>query len=89
MKLSILKRIVEKINANISEYNISDSQLDEDLLNFGLDSITFIKIIVSLEEEFDCEIPDEKLLIKEMNTLRKIYDVISTLSINNYTNPDE
>ena len=41
-----------------------------------MDSISFIQTIVSLEEEFECEIPDSKLLISEMNTVNKIIDVL-------------
>ena len=44
-----------------------------------MDSITFIQIIVKLEETFDCEIPDSKLLISEMDTVQKIFDVLQEL----------
>ena len=42
-----------------------------------MDSIAFIHIVVALEEEFDIEIPDEYLLLTEMNTISKIAEVIS------------
>ena len=45
----------------------------------GMDSITFIQIVVALEEEFECEIPDEKLLITEMDTVQKIVDVLQSI----------
>ena len=57
---------------------IVNSQLDDDLSELGMDSLAFIRIIVSLEEEFDCEIPDSKLLLSEMNTVNKIYKVLTT-----------
>ena len=44
-----------------------------------MDSIVFIRVIVAFEEAFDIEIPDEYLLITEMNTLSKMTDVISTV----------
>ena len=44
-----------------------------------MDSIAFIHIIEALEEEFECEIPDDKLLINEMDTVKKIIDVLQTL----------
>ena len=37
------------------------------------------KTVVSLEEEFDCEIPDEKLLLLELNTVNKIYEVLTSI----------
>jgi acyl carrier protein len=51
-------------------------QCDDDLLELGLDSIKFIQIIVSLEEAFKCEIPDEKLLLTEMNSVNKMLEVL-------------
>ena len=39
----------------------------------------FVRIIVALEEEFDCEIPDEKLLITEMDTVQKMVDVLQSI----------
>ena len=44
-----------------------------------MDSITFIQIVVALEEEFECEIPDEKLLITEMDTVQKMLDVLQSI----------
>ena len=32
-----------------------------------IDLLINIQIVVALEEEFECEIPDEKLLITEMD----------------------
>ena len=54
---------------------ILSNQLEEDLSLLGMDSIIFI----ALEEEFDIEIPDEKLSLNEMNTIAKIMDVISSI----------
>lgn len=44
-----------------------------------MDSIKFINIIITLEEEFDIEIPVEYLLLTEMNTISKIAGVISAV----------
>ena len=65
---------------NVSEnLKINKEQLEENLSDLGMDSITFIQIIVALEEKFECEIPDEKLLITEMDTVQKMIDVLQTL----------
>ena len=53
--------------------------MEDDLSAIGLDSITFIRVIVALEEAFDVEIPDEYLLLTEMNTVSKMKDVLSAL----------
>ena len=43
---------------------IDASAEDIDLLNKGIDSITFISFIVSIEERLNIEIPDEYLRIE-------------------------
>ena len=58
---------------------ILSNQLEEDLSLLGMDSIIFISVVIALEEEFDIEIPDEKLSLNEMNTRAKIMDVISSI----------
>lgn len=58
---------------------ISQEQLEDSLPELGMDSITFIQIVVALEEEFECEIPDEKLLITEMDTVQKMLDVLQSI----------
>jgi phosphopantetheine attachment domain protein len=58
---------------------ILSNQLEEDLSLLGMDSIIFISVVIALEEEFDIEIPDEKLSLNEMNTIAKIMDVISSI----------
>lgn len=73
------KKVIEIVNANIEQAFLTSEQIDEDLSALGMDSITFIRVIVALEEAFDIEIPDEYLLITEMNTLSKMTDVISTV----------
>lgn len=56
----------------------SDNVLDN-LSDLGMDSVGFIQMIVAIEEEFECEIPDEKLLITEMDTVEKIIQVLEEL----------
>lgn len=74
---NIQDKVLEILNANIEKAKIKPEQFDEDLSQLGMDSIIFIKIIVALEETYDIEIPDEKLLMEEMNTLNKIVSVVS------------
>ena len=49
----------------------------DDLREFGLDSVAFIKMVVALEEAFDKEVDDEYLLLDEMNTIEKIEEAMS------------
>ena len=79
MKNEIIERLIPILNSSIEDLEIDDSRSDIDLLELGMDSITFVNIIVSIEEEFKCEIPDENLLLREMNTVNKITDAIASV----------
>ena len=80
MKEIQAKRIIEILNNSIEGLVLSEDQLDDDLREHGMDSIKFITLIVALEAEYRCEIPDEKLLIPELNTVRKIIDVLNSIA---------
>lgn len=70
--------VLEVINRS-ENMEVSQEKLKDSLPEMGMDSITFIQIVVALEEEFECEIPDEKLLITEMDTVQKIVDVLQSI----------
>ena len=78
MKLVTVADVLNVIN-NTEKLAISQEQIEENLPDLGMDSITFIQIIVGLEEVFDCEIPDSNLLISEMDTVKKMFDVLQEL----------
>lgn len=79
MKKATKEKILEIINENMENESITLDRFNDDLSELGMDSICFIQIIVGLEEAFDCEIPDSKLLITEMNTIQKMFDVLQEL----------
>lgn len=73
-------KILEIVNNNLEDTSIQTEQFDLELDTVGMDSITFIKIIVDLEESFELEIPDEFLLLLKMNTINKMYETLSFVS---------
>ena len=75
MKEITKEEILEIVNS-VQDMEVTVDQCDDNLLELGLDSIKFIQIIVSLEETFECEIPDEKLLLTEMNSVNKMLEVL-------------
>ncbi|MEG2110072.1 MAG: acyl carrier protein [Clostridium sp.] len=79
MEKKLIEKIFNILNENIDELTSNIDSLDQSLDELGMDSITFIKIIVALEEEFDLEIPDKFLLISEMNTPYKIYNILKSI----------
>lgn len=78
MNAVTIENVLEVVNST-EKFEITTKQFEENLPDLGMDSITFIQIIVALEEKFECEIPDEKLLITEMDTVQKMIDVLQTL----------
>jgi len=71
--------ILKLVNEFLEKTQITKEQLDTDLSTLGLNSIKFIQLIIALEEEFECEIPDDKLVLSAMNTTTKIIQVINSL----------
>ena len=75
MKEITKEKMLEIVNS-VQDMEVTVDQCDDDLLELGLDSIKFIQIIVSLEEAFECDIPDEKLLLSELNSVNKMLEVL-------------
>ena len=73
----ISEKVLDIIKTNIG-IEIYPWQFDEDLNFIGIDSISFIQIVVALEDNFEIEIPDEKLMLEEMGTFNKIIMVVAS-----------
>ena len=80
MKKIELAPIIEIINDAINNETEEISDIDKDLMDAGMDSITFIQVVLALEEYFECEIPDSKLLLSELNTVNKIYGTLRSIN---------
>ena len=78
MKEVTIENVLTILNS-MDNIEITEEQIEDDLTDCGMDSITFIQTIVALEDEFDCEVPDSKLMLSEMNTIKKILDVLQAL----------
>ncbi len=50
---------------------------DETLNRIGVDSVNFIEIVISLEEEFNIAFEDDELLLQNLNTINKLKRIIS------------
>lgn len=75
--------IKEKLIALCAEI-FKDSNVDTDLLEYvdfaddlGMDSITFITLIVELEVAFDITVPDDLLL---MDNFKNVDDIINVVA---------
>lgn len=68
----IQKKAFNIIKSNLDESIFPDISIDANLKSTGINSITFIKIVVSLETEFKFEFDDEMLLLTSFSTLRSL-----------------
>ena len=73
MEDKIKKIIAEKLSVDVGAV-IDDAALVDDL---GADSLDLVELIMSMEEEFDVEIPDEKA-----ETMRTVGDAIAYIKAN-------
>ena len=74
----ISEKVLDIIKTNIG-IEIYPWQFDEDLNVIGIDSISFIQIVDELEDNFEIEIPDEKLILEEIGTFNKITMVVASV----------
>ncbi|MDR2043347.1 MAG: phosphopantetheine-binding protein [Clostridium sp.] len=73
---NIKSEILDIINTNVEKAEITIEQADDDLVALGMNSISFISIVVALEATFEIEYPDECLLITQSNTLNKLANIV-------------
>ena len=69
------KKIIYIIKQNCNIEQIEDINID--FTAIGVDSITFINIIVALEQEFDIEFDDEMLLISQYSNVKEFIEYVT------------
>jgi acyl carrier protein len=75
-KDEIAKIIQDTIKLTIPMENL---EIDTRLENVGLDSITFIRIVVQIEDCFDMEFPDDKLLLTQAGTIKDLCEIVMSV----------
>ena len=69
---NIIREVLE--NEQIDNTKIREAQL----ISLGFNSISFIKMVVKIETEFDIEYDDDMLLIDKLNTLEDLSKYIQS-----------
>ena len=77
--MNIKHQIQYYIGKTLDRATLSDDLIEESLIALGMDSIKFISLIVTIEDEFNIEIPDELLLLQELDTPQKIITLTEQL----------
>ena len=73
MREKILKYICERVGEQSAELD-GDSKL-EDIV----DSITFVNIVVDIEDEFDFEFEDDMLIVSKFETVNDFINYVLSL----------
>ncbi len=68
----VKKIVVEQLGVNEGEVRPDASFVDD----LGADSLDTVELVMALEEEFDCEIPDEEA--EKITTVQQAIDYINS-----------
>ena len=68
----IKKIVAEQLGVNEAEVTNESSFVDD----LGADSLDTVELVMALEEEFECEIPDEQA--EKINTVQQAIDYINS-----------
>ena len=68
----VKKIVAEQLGANEADVKNASSFVDD----LGADSLDTVELVMALEEEFDCEVPDEEA--EKITTVQLAIDYINT-----------
>lgn len=75
-------QIAKTIESYIEGVDLDENCYEVNLAEVGMTSISFIQIIVEIEDRFQIEIPDEYLLFSNMDTVHKMASIVMSLKGN-------
>ncbi len=67
----VKKIVVEQLGVNEADVKNASSFVDD----LGADSLDTVELVMALEEEFDCEIPDEEA--EKITTVQQAIDYVT------------
>jgi acyl carrier protein len=67
----VKKIVAEQLGANEADVKAESSFVDD----LGADSLDTVELVMALEEEFECEIPDEEA--EKITTVQQAIDYVS------------
>ncbi len=71
IELRVKKIVTEQLGANEADVKNESSFVDD----LGADSLDTVELVMALEEEFDCEIPDEEA--EKITTVQQAIDYVN------------
>ena len=77
MRDDIIKRVKEIVSEVLENSDdIANLKPEDSLLDYGITSVNYIRIIVELEQEYGIEFDDDDLSIETLKTLNDLVDYI-------------
>lgn len=74
--------VIEKIEKIIKlTIPIEELKLDINLPELGMDSISFITLISELEDYYEVEFPEDKLIIENSSTIAQLIETLDELGV--------
>lgn len=75
--MEIEKLVREKLREIMQIENPEQLSAEEDLKEYGMDSLNAIELVVVLEMEFGIEFSEEDLLVDNLCTIQKLVDTVN------------
>lgn len=77
-KNELRQRVIDLLKDNVDDPSLLDEcGLDDDLSSLGINSLTFIKLVIATEMEFGVSWSDEDLDFRNFSTINQIMNYIS------------
>ena len=64
------------MKVDLDETEVNEIDGDEDLAQYGLESITSIQLVVMLEEKYNIVFDNDDLLMSKYNTINKLVKLL-------------
>lgn len=74
--MELEKKIREKLMEIMELDDVGKISLEEDLREYGMDSLNAIELVVALEMEFEMKFDEDDLLVDNLCTIQKLQDAV-------------
>ena len=71
--------IREQLQEILEITNAFEITLEDDLRDYGMDSLNAVELVVSLEDKFGIEFNEEDLFVESLNSIQKLVDIIKCM----------
>lgn len=82
INMTNINHVIKHINSQFDKISINQKNLNDDLEDIGVDSLTFIEIIVYLEKYYNLEMPENLLIPSKFSSIFSIIKTFEKLKSN-------